>query len=153
MSNILTERYEDAGDFFGLRQQYRHEALVALRKREGIPAPELVDGRWMYRGADGKFHCQATGCRKGPSVEQVDEFWGSDPLDAFTVLPVSESGTPIEKEAADLAKFANEYKIADKVSHGDASEPNPGFDLDGLDDAVVDAAIQEYVKRGEDGNR
>ena len=66
----------DAGDFFGLRKEYRRCALRTLRQREGYRAPVFVNGRWMFLGDDRKYHCQAVGHRKQPSVELVDDFWG-----------------------------------------------------------------------------
>src|SRR5208337_3655730 len=96
---LLTEFYQDAGDFFELRKKYRAEALTALRLREGIAAPELVDGRWQYRDAEGKLHPWAVGARKQPAREVMDAFWdGNAP---FEILQVSEDGVPIAQELRD----------------------------------------------------
>ena len=161
------------GDWWEQRKAYRLAALLALRRREGMPSPVDVDGnpletrmddsgnaayydangeqvtRVLFAGAgrDGKPGSMATGKRKGEARELADAHWNSaDP--GFEILDVAEDGRPLAAELVDLNRDAGTYAIAERVSHGENSEQAPGFDLDGTSDEEIDARLQEYLKRG-----
>jgi hypothetical protein len=142
-----TVRRADAGDFIGLRQEYRKRALINLRRREGIPVPEFVDGRWMYLCDDGEYHCQAVGHRRQPDSSVMDEFWGSNQA-PFEMLEVADDGIPLTKEIDDLGRDAKGFERAEHVSFGGKEVPYPDFVVnDPNDDSEVDHAVQEYIKR------
>lgn len=145
--DILNEHYQDAGDFWGLRQQYRKQNLERLRRVEGIGAPELVDGRWVYRDGEGNVHTMATGKVKGPEREIADAFWGGEvEIDPLQVA----DGIPIEREIEDLRRDAEGLLLSETVSHGEKSHPAPDFVIENpADEDAVDKALQEYISRHE----
>lgn len=150
---ILNERYENGGEFHELRQEFRKLSLDALRKREGIEPPIYIDGRWMYRDADGNPTPWATGKVKQPSLREMDAFWdglseGVFLANNFKVLEVANDGVPLSNEVRDLERDANKFFIAERVSHGEESSANPDFSLDSLDDDTVDAALQTFIRKG-----
>lgn len=145
---ILTEQHQDAGDFFEQRRVYRAEALKSLREREGIPAPELVEGRWQYRDSEGKLHPWAQGRRKQKPKEEMDQFWGAG-VPSFEVMEVSEDGKPLKQELRDLARDAELVAQTQGVSHGDHGEPVADFVLESLDDKNVDEALQDRIGKHE----
>ena len=160
-------------DFFELRKEYRLAALVALRKREGLPSPVdehgspletrfddlggayyvSPDGTRVERvlfagtGRDGKPGSFATGTRKGPSRQEADADWDS-PYSGFKILEVAEDGRKLEAELDDLIRDAEGLKRAERVSHGVEGEQAPGLELNGVSDEDVDNGIQGYLKRG-----
>ena len=136
----------DAGDFFGLRKEYRRCALRTLRQREGYRAPVFVNGRWMFLGDDRKYHCQAVGHRKQPSVELVDDFWGGRNAPFETLNYVG--GVPLDQEVKDLERDAKNFQRSENVSFGGKEVPCPDLKIENPgDDSEVDTAIQEYIKR------
>ena len=137
------------GDFLEQRKQYRAEALDSLREREGIPAPEFIDGMWQYRDEEGNPHPWATGKRKQPDAAEMDEFWSGADARTFEILPVARDGKPIEVEVKDLERDAQLVHDAGGVSFGDASEPTPDFQIANFSDETVDAAIQGYIDKHE----
>jgi hypothetical protein len=140
---ILTERYEDAGDFFGLRQDYRKRNLERVRREFGLPVPEIVEGRAIYRDADGNEHPWHQSQRREPSVEEIEEFWGGSP--AITPLTVAEDGVPISAEGRDLERDLGNLLRSETVTHG--VEANPEFRVsDPLNEQAVDRELQEYIK-------
>jgi hypothetical protein len=154
---VLIERYENGGEFWELRQQFRKHALESLRKREGFEAPVLIDGRWMYRDAEGNAIPWATGKVKQPSAGEMDAFWagvneGVFLAENFEVLKVAEDGVPLNREVKDLERDANKFFIAERVSHGMESSANPDFELSDVDDeAHVDKVWQAYIRKGSNG--
>jgi len=166
-------QFQPQGDFFEQRREYRQAALVALRKREGLPSPADAEGNaletrfddagsayyvspdgtrvervlWAGAGKDGKPGAFAVGARKGEHHTAADAHWG-DPNAPFEILEVSEDGRKLTDELRDLDRDATGMEIAERVSHGMAGEQAPGFELDGTSDAEVDARLQEFLKRG-----
>lgn len=142
------EQYQTEGDFHEQRNQFRAEALEGLREREGLPKPELIDGKMMYLGSDGKHHSTAIGKLKQPNHEEMDEFWSGPEALHFHVEEISRDGVHIDTELRDLERDAQLVRETQGVSYGDDSEPNPEMKLDSLDDESVDAAIQKLVAEG-----
>ena len=169
-----TNLFQRVGDFFEQRKQFRAAALTALRKREGLPEPidehgvpletrfddvgnatyhnaagEKVD-RVLFAGGriDGKPGAFATGTRKGPSIEEAEKNWSVGGEGLFDIFEVSEDSKSIKDELRDLNRDAGNFEIAERVSHGDASEQAPGFELYGTSDEEADRALQAYLKRG-----
>jgi len=163
----------DAADFIGLRQEYRARALINLRRREGLSCPIDEDGHPVtfrydsggrchyytsdgvevmnafFPGEDGKSHSMATGTRKLPDASTMDEFWGSSNA-PFEMLDVAEDGAPLSQEVHDLARDAKLVHNAEHVSFGGKEVPYPDFNVfDPNDEAGVDHAVQEYIKRHE----
>jgi hypothetical protein len=194
-----TRQVQRQGDWFEQRKQYRAQALVALRKREGLPSPVDADGVFLETrfddqgnahyydargnvvehvlfagaGKDGKPGGFAIGKRKGAGIDEASASWYNNdaafehlevvkegrPFDdlspdssaggvGFDVLEVSEDGRKIKDELNDLNRDSAAYELAERVSHGPASQQAPEFILDGLSDEAVDASLQEYLKRG-----
>ena len=161
------------GDYFEQRKAFRLAALVALRKREGLPSPVDADGapletrmdnsgnvayynpagervtQVMFSGAgrDGKPGAFAVGQRKGAPLDDATRNW-AEGRSAFEILDVAEDGRKLEDELRDLDRDAGAVEAAGKVSHGAEGEQAPGLVLDGMTDAEVDARLQEYLKRG-----
>ena len=169
-----TNLFQRVGDFFEQRKQFRAAALTALRKREGLPEPidehgvpletrfddvgnatyhnaagEKVD-RVLFAGGriDGKPGAFATGTRKGLSIEEAEKNWSVGGEGLFDILEVSEDGKHIGNELRDLNRDAGTFEIAERVSHGDASEQAPGLEMYGTSDEEADRALQAYLKRG-----
>jgi hypothetical protein len=159
-------------NFWEQRKAYRLAALIALRKREGLPSPVdehnnpletrmddfgnayyvSPDGTRVEKvlfansGKDGKPGSFATGTRKGEARELADAHWNSsDP--GFEILEVAEDGRTLANELNDLDRDSKGMEIAQQVSHGIQSEQAPGFDLAGTSDEEVDQKLQEYLKR------
>jgi len=142
------------------RAEYRKQALVSLRRREGIPTPELVDGKMQYRQPDGTYSTMAIGTRKQEFETVIDEkgiprtvptaevaaAW--DCPGGFEILDVAEDGRKIEAELVDLHRDAATYERAEKVSYGAAGEQAPDLYLDGLSDEEIDQKLQEYLRKG-----
>jgi hypothetical protein len=161
------------GDYFEQRKAFRLAALVALRKREGLPGPVDQDGspletrlddsgnvayynlagekvsRVMFAGAGrkGKPGSFAVGTRKGAPLEDATRNWASG-HSAFEVLDVAEDGRKLEDELRDLHRDAGAFEAAGRVSHGAEGEQAPDLVLDGVGDEEVDQRLQEYLKRG-----
>ncbi|HUD73458.1 MAG TPA: hypothetical protein VMQ76_00185 [Terracidiphilus sp.] len=161
------------GDWFETRKAFRLAALVALRKREGLPSPVDVDGtpletrlddsgnaayynsagekvtRVLFAGAGrkGKLGSFAVGQRKGAPLEDATRNWAVG-HSAFEILDVAEDGRKLEDELRDLDRDAEVVKTAGKVSHGAEGEQAPDLVLDGVSDEEVDARLREYLKRG-----
>ncbi len=155
------------GDWFGLRDEFRKQALISLRRREGLPTPERCLGAFyqredgafyreppgretvldttLYPNGKGGFSQWAVGTRKGLSREEAEKNWSRS---SFDILEVAEDGRKLQDELLDLNRDAGTYAIAERVSHGEKSEQAPGFDLDGTSDEEIDARFQEYLKRG-----
>lgn len=94
-----TNLFQRVGDFFEQRKEYRQAALIALRKREGLPSPVDETGNpletrfddfgnahyydaagqkatkvlWAGVGKDGKPGAFAIGTRQQPSETFIDE--------------------------------------------------------------------------------
>jgi hypothetical protein len=160
-------------DWQGQRKQYRAQALVALRKREGLPGPVDETGApletrfddegnahyydaqgnkvdkvlFAGTGKDGKPGGFAIGKRKQEPKEIAEQNWNRSDT-AFEILEVSEDGKHIEDELRDLNRDSANYTQAEKVSHGSASQQAPDLELSGTSDEEVDSALQEYLKRG-----
>ena len=161
------------GDYFEQRKAFRLAALVALRKREGLPSPVDADGapletriddfgnaayynpagekvtRVMFSGAgrDGKPGSFAVGQRKGAPLDDATRNW-AEGRSAFEILDVAEDGRKLTEELLDLNRDAATYARAERVSHGAEGEQAPDLVLDGTTDEEVDARLQEYLKRG-----
>lgn len=131
------------GDFFEQRKSYRHQSLVSLRKREGLPEPEMIDGKAMYRDEEGKLHPWAIGKRKGMELKVADSYFGGDVV--IEPLEVSEDGRPLSLEIADLERDIQGVRESWGVTFGEASEPAPDFRVNDLSDETVDKSIQEYI--------
>jgi hypothetical protein len=161
------EQFQRYGSFWELREEFRKNALASLRKREGLPTSEHLKGAFyqrtdgFYRTPPGKevfldttmypngndgFTASAMGTRKGEDRIEAEKNWGRTV--PFEVLEVSEDGRKLTDELNDLNRDATAFQIAEKVSHGSASEQAPGLELSGTSDEEVDSALQEYLKRG-----
>lgn len=164
--------FQRVGDWFEQRKSYRAAALVALRRREGLPSPVDESGveletrfddqgqahyynaagekveRVMFAGAgkDGKPGSFAVGTRKGEARELADARWGT--TDGFEILDIAEDGRRLEDELADLSRDASGMEMAERVSHGAAGEQAPELVLDGTSDEEIDQKLQEFLKRG-----
>jgi hypothetical protein len=165
--------FQRVGDWFEQRKQFRAAALKALRKREGLPSPVDESGvdlearfddygnahyydaagnkvtKVLFAGAgkDGKSGAFAVGSRKGEVLELAEAHWNSSDT-PFEILEVSEDGHKLTDELLDLHRDAGTYEIAERVSHGDASEQAPELELGGLSDHEIDEKLQQYLKRG-----
>jgi hypothetical protein len=158
------EQFQRYGSFWELREEFCKNALASLRKREGLPTPELIDGKMQYLQPDGSYSTMATGTRKQDSETVIDEKgvprtvptadvmagWGPGG-GGFQILEVSEDGRKLTDELLDLHRDAGTYEIAERVSHGSASQQAPDFELDGTSDEEVDSKLQDYLKRGSRG--
>ena len=51
-------------------------------------------------------------------------------------------------ELRDLNRDAGTFEIAERVSHGVASEQAPELELHGTSDAEIDEVLQKFLKRG-----
>lgn len=168
-----TNLFQRMGDFFEQRKAYRASALVALRKREGLPQPVDDQGNpletrfddegnahyydqtgnkaervlWAGAGKDGKPGAFATGARKGQSRDEAAKGW-YDPSPGFEILEVSEDGRKLADELRDLDRDAAGMEVAERVNHGMAGEQAPGFKLSGTSDEEIDVKLQEFLKRG-----
>ena len=161
------ENYQRYGSFFELREEYRKQALASLRKREGLPTSEHLKGAFyqradgFYRTPPGKevfldttmypngndgFTTWAVGTRKGAGIDEAEKNWGRE--SQFQILEVSEDGRKLTDEIDDLNRDAKTFELAEKVSHGAASEQAPDLELSGTSDEEVDASLQKYLKRG-----
>ena len=115
-------------------------------------------------GKDGKPGGFAIGKRKQESETLIDEHgverkvptsntasgWGR--VTEFEIMEVAEDGTLLKDELRDLARDATGMQMAEKVSHGTQSQMVPDLALSSLSDEEVDASLQEYLKRGPNGN-
>jgi hypothetical protein len=165
------EQYQREGNYWEKREEYRKAALASLRRREGLPTSERLVGAFyqradgfyreppgrevfldttMYPNGNDGFVTWAKGTRKGEDRTEAEKNWGREAQ--FQILEVSEDGRKLADELLDLHRDAGTYEIAERVSHGPASQQAPGFILDGLSDEAVDASLQEYLKRGPSGN-
>jgi hypothetical protein len=154
------------GDFWGLREEFRKQALASLRRREGLPTSERLVGAFyqradgfyreppgkevsldttMYSNGNGGFSNWAMGTRKGLSREEAEDNWGR--INQFEVLEVAEDGRRIESELFDLVRDVEAFEKAEKVSHGAQSEQAPDLALSNLSDEEVNRKLQEYLKK------
>ncbi len=162
------------GDWFEQRKAYRLAALIALRKREGLPQPvdqagvELEtrfddqgqayyvspDGTRVERvlfagtGKDGKPGAFAIGQRKQDPRELADINWNNHASAEFEILDIADDGRKLSDELRDLDRDAAEVELAGSVSHGMAGEQAPGLNLVGTSDEEIDKALQEFLRRG-----
>ena len=65
-----TRQVQRQGDWFEQRKQYRAQALVALRKREGLPSPVDADGVFLETRFDDQGNAHYYDAR-GNVVEHV----------------------------------------------------------------------------------
>jgi hypothetical protein len=170
---VPIEQYQRQGDWYELRKEFRQAALIALRKREGLPQPvdennvpletrfddegkahyydasgNKVDKvLWAGTGKDGKPGGFAIGKRKGVGIDEAEQHWNNS-SPSFQILEVSEDGTKLETELNDLSRDSSTYAQSSRVSYGDASEQAPDFELNGTSDEEVDRKLQKYIKRG-----
>ena len=75
---MAIELFQRMENWWEQRAEYRKQALASLRRREGIPTPELVDGKMQYRQPDGTYSTMAIGTRK-----QEFETWSQFVLDVL----------------------------------------------------------------------
>ena len=153
------------GDYFEQRKAFRLAALVALRKREGLPGPVDQDGspletrlddsgnaayynsagekvsRVMFAGAGrkGKPGSFAVGTRKGAPLDDAAQNWVSG-RSVFEILDVAEDGRKLTDELVDLHRDAATYERAERVSHGAEGEQ--------ATEAVVSASPDEPRQAG-----
>ena len=154
------EMFQRFGDWFEQRAEYRKQALESLRRREGLPTPELVDGKMQYRQSDGTYSTMAVGIRKQDSKTVIDEKGiprtvPTADVDAqwnrggeFQILDISEDGRKLSDELKDLDRDSSTFEIAERVSHGDASEQAPELHLANTSDEEIDETLQKFLKRG-----
>jgi hypothetical protein len=156
------------GDYWELREEFRKQALVSLRRREGLPTSEHLRGAFyqradgfyrdppgrevfldttLYPNGQGGFSQWSTGTRKGETREDAEKNWAAG-RSAFEILDVAEDGRKLTEELLDLNRDAATYARAERVSHGAEGEQAPDLVLDGTTDEEVDARLQEYLKRG-----
>lgn len=164
--------FQRVGDFFEIRKQYRAQALTALRKREGLPEPVDENGTpletcfddqgnahyynqngqkqdhvlFANSGKDGKPGSFAIGTRKQEPRELADASWHSE--SEFQILDVAEDGRKLSDELKDLDRDSNTFEIAERVSHGSASEQAPELHLANTSDEEIDETLQKFLKRG-----
>ena len=157
---MAIEKFQRYGNFWELREEYRADALKNLRKREGLPTPEMIDGKMQYRQADGTYSTMAVGTRKQESETVIDEkgiprtvptsgvaaAWGQNP--DFEILEVAEDGRKLSDELKDLDRDSSTFQQSERVSHGDAGEQAPGFELVNTSDEEIDETLQKFLKRG-----
>ena len=163
------ELFQRLGNFWEKREEYRKQALAALRKREGLPTSEHLRGAFYQRG-DG-FYCEppgkevfldttmypngnggyaqwAKGTRKGMPKEEASRYWGRGG-DAFEILEVAEDGRKLEDELRDLDRDAATVEQAGRVSHGAEGEQAPGLVIDAdAGDDQIDEVLQKFLKKG-----
>ena len=165
--------FQRVGDFFEQRKAYRAAALTALRKREGLPSPVDENNnpletrfddlgnvtyhdqagnkveRVLFSGAgrNGKPGAFAVGMRKGEARELAEQNWHR-PDSEFEILEVAEDGRKLSDELRDLNRDAGTFEIAERVSHGSASEQAPELELHGTSDDEIDEVLQKFLKRG-----
>ncbi len=168
-----TNFFQRVGDFFELRREYRQQALQSLRRREGLPQPvdesnnpletrfddngdvhyfnpegKQVDRvLWAGAGKDGKPGAFAIGTKKQEDRALAEQNWYRTDNE-FQILDVAEDGRKLVDELRDLDRDAAGVEIAGRVSHGEAGEQAPGFEISGTSDEEVDRRLQEYLKRG-----
>ena len=157
---MAIEKFQRYGSFWELREEYRADVLKNLRKREGLPTPELVDGKMQYLQPDGSYSTMTVGSRKQDSATVIDEqglprvvptaaldsAWGRE--GEFEILEVSEDGRKLADELRDLSRDVQGMQMAERVSHGAESEQAPELVLTDTSDEEVDRGLQEYLKRG-----
>lgn len=161
------------GDYWELREEFRKQALVSLRRREGLPTSEHLRGAFyqradgfyrdppgrevfldttLYPNGQGGFSQWSTGTRKGETREDAEKNWAAG-RSAFEILEVAEDGRKLSDELADLGRDAERFHQAGRVSHGQESEQAPGLRLADCSDEEVDARLQDFLKRGKDNGR
>jgi hypothetical protein len=153
--------FQRVGDFFEQRREYRQAAIKALRRREGLPTPELVDGKMQYRQPNGTYSTMAVGARKQESETVIDEkgiprtvptsevaaAW--DRGGGFEIPEVAEDGRKLSDELRDLDRDAAGMEMGSRVSHGVEGEQAPDLQITNpADDEEIDEKLQEYLKRG-----
>ena len=157
---MAIELFQRMENWWEQRAEYRKQALINLRKREGLPTPELIDGKMQYRQPDGSYSTMATGTRRQESETVIDEkgiprtvptsgvaaAW--DRGGGFEILEVSEDGRKLSDELRDLARDAEGMEVASRISHGSAGEQAPELVLDGTSDDEIDEVLQKFLKRG-----
>ena len=157
---MAIEMLQRFGDWWEQRAEFRKQALTNLRKREGLPVPETIDGKMQYRQPDGSYSTMATGTRRQESETVIDEkgiprtmptagvasAW--DRGGEFEILEVSEDGRKLSDELRDLARYAEGMEVASRISHGPAGEQAPELVLDGTSDDEIDEVLQKFLKRG-----
>jgi len=133
-----TRQVQRQGDWFEQRKQYRAQALVALRKREGLPSPVDADGVFLETrfddqgnahyydargnvvehvlfagaGKDGKPGGFAIGKRKGVSNEEADRNWNRTPAEE---LPLHLRQGEREEQFQILEVSEDGKKIEDEI--------------------------------------
>ena len=133
-----TRQVQRQGDWFEQRKQYRAQALVALRKREGLPSPVDADGVFLETrfddqgnahyydargnvvehvlfagaGKDGKPGGFAIGKRKGVSHKEADRNWNRTPAEE---LPLHLRQGEREEQFQILEVSEDGKKIEDEI--------------------------------------
>ena len=164
--------FQRVENFIEQRKTFRQAALVALRKREGLPSPVDQDGNpletrfddqgnahyynasgekqehvlFAGAGKDGKPGSFAVGTRKQEPRELADARWHS--TNDFEILDISEDGRKLSDELKDLDRDSSNFERSEKVSHGDASEQAPELHLANTSDEEIDETLQKFLKRG-----
>jgi hypothetical protein len=162
-----TNLFQRFGDWWEQREEYRKQALAALRRREGLPVSthlrgvfyQRADGFYpeppgreifldttLYPNGQGGYTQWATGKRKGMDRKEADQHWGR--AGRFEILEVAEDGRKLTDELRDLSRDAAGMELAEKVSHGPASEQAPDLELDGTGDEEVESKLKAFWNRG-----
>jgi hypothetical protein len=159
---MAIELFQRMESWWEQRAEYRKQALINLRKREGLPTPELIDGKMQYLQPDGSYSTMAVGTRKQESETVIDEkgiprtvptaavsaAW--DQGSGFEILEVAEDGRKLADELRDLSRDAVGMEMVERVSHGAEGEQAPGLIVENADDdQEIDRVLQEYLKRGQ----
>jgi hypothetical protein len=116
---VTTEHVQrqDENDYNELRKRYRRDALISLRRREGLSVPIDTPAGPVRFDAQGKAHAIAIGRKRLYGVEIADSMWdGGAP---FEILEVSADHIPITQELADLVRDAKLFEKAEKVKFND----------------------------------
>ncbi len=156
---MAIELFQRMENWWEQRAEYRKQALINLRKREGLPVPETIDGKMQYRQPDGSYSTMATGTRRQESETVIDEkgiprtvptpgvaaAWERG--GGFEILEVAEDGRRLEDELRDLDRDATGMEVASRVDHGAAGEQAPELVLDGTSDDEIDEVLQKFLKR------
>lgn len=159
---MAIELFQRMENWWEQRAEFRKQALINLRKREGLPTPETIDGKMQYRQPDGSYSTMATGTRRQESETVIDEkgiprtvptsgvaaAWGRMEEAGFEILEVSEDGRKLEDELRDLDRDATGMEVASRVDHGAAGEQAPDLVLNGTSDDEIDEVLQKFLKRG-----
>ena len=138
-----TRQVQRQGDWFEQRKQYRAQALVALRKREGLPSPVDADGVFLETrfddqgnaryydaagnvvkhvlfagaGKDGKPGGFAIGKRKGAGIDEASASWYDNGA-AFEELEVVKLGRPFDDLSPDASAGGVGFDILEVSEDG-----------------------------------